>query len=115
MGDQKGEADPLIEAVTMYRDALNELSPDLVPLRRAAIHNNLGYALVTLGERENSQERLGEAVTIFRDALKEATRERVPMLWATLQMNLGNAFQRLGEREGARDIWNRQWLSTSMR
>jgi tetratricopeptide (TPR) repeat protein len=99
-GDQKGESDSLMEAVTLYRNALNEVSPDLAPLRRAAIRNNFGYALVTLGEREKDPERLVEAVTIFREALKEATRERVPVLWATLQMNLGNAVQRLGERGG---------------
>jgi hypothetical protein len=41
--------------------------------------NNLGTALIRLGERESDTARLEKAVTAFHDALKERTRERVPL------------------------------------
>jgi tetratricopeptide (TPR) repeat protein len=61
--------------------------------------NDLGNALVTLGERENRTDRLEEAIGAYLDALKERTRDRVPLQWAMTQTNLGNTLRRLGERE----------------
>ena len=61
--------------------------------------DNLGIALLTLGERESGTARLDQAVQAYRAALEEWTRERVPLDWARAQMNLGNALQALGERE----------------
>jgi len=61
--------------------------------------NNLGGALLRLGERESGTARLEEAVAAYRAALQEYTRERVPLQWAITQNNLGNALQALGERE----------------
>jgi tetratricopeptide (TPR) repeat protein len=61
--------------------------------------NNLGNALMRLGERESGTARLEEAVEAYRAALQERTRERVPLDWAATQNNLGNALMRLGERE----------------
>ena len=61
--------------------------------------NNLGTALLRLGERESGTARLDEAVAAFRAALEEYTRERVPLDWAMTQNNLGNALATLGERE----------------
>ncbi len=61
--------------------------------------NNLGTALVALGERESGTARLEQAVAAYDEALKERTRERVPLQWATTQNNRGNALLTLGERE----------------
>ena len=47
--------------------------------------NNLGNALVRLGERESGTARLEEAVAAYRAALEERTRERVPRYWAQTQ------------------------------
>ena len=98
-GEQKGEAEPLNDAVTAYREALKEWTRERVPLYWAGTQNNLGNALETLGEREPGTTRLEEAVTAYREALKERTRERVPLYWAMMQNNLGNALRSLGERE----------------
>ncbi|MCX7561093.1 hypothetical protein OS190_16100 [Sulfitobacter sp. F26204] len=49
---------------------------------RGAPLNNLGIALLTLGQRETGTTRLDEAVTAFRNALLEWTREAVPFNWA---------------------------------
>ena len=89
----------LEEAVTACRAALELLPREHLPLDWAAMQNNLGAALATLGERESGTARLEEAVTAYRDALLERTRERVPLDWAMTQNNLGLALARLGERE----------------
>jgi len=45
-----------------------------VPLAWAATQNNLGGALLILGQRERGTARLDEAVVAYREALKERTR-----------------------------------------
>ncbi len=62
-----------------------------VPLNWATTQNNLGNALLRLGERESGTARLEEAVAAYRAALTERTRERVPLDWATTQNNLGES------------------------
>ena len=71
-----------------------------MPLDWAATQNNLGIALLRLGERESGTAHLEEAVAAYNAALAERTRDRVPLDWAITQMNLGGALWRLGEREG---------------
>jgi hypothetical protein len=71
-----------------YREALKELTRERVPLDWATTQNNLGSALLVIGERETGTAKLNEAVTAYREALKEWTRERVPLQWATVQSNL---------------------------
>jgi tetratricopeptide (TPR) repeat protein len=72
-----------------------------VPLDWAGTQDNLGNALLRLGERERSIQRLREAIDAYKAALQERTRERVPLHWAGTQNNLGNALLRLGERENS--------------
>ena len=62
-------------------------------------HNNLGNALLRLGERESGTARLQEAVEAHRAALLEYTRERVPLQWATSQEQPGQCAIEAGERE----------------
>jgi hypothetical protein len=61
--------------------------------------NNLGNALLRLGEREGGPERLEQAVAAYQAALQEYTRERVPRHWATTQTNLDQALATLAERK----------------
>ena len=75
------------------------MTRERVPLHWAMTQNNLGNALLTLGERESGTARLEEAVAAYRAALEEWTRERVPLDWAMTQNNLGSALPTLGERE----------------
>ena len=79
----------LEEAVLAFRAALEELTRERVPTNWAQTLNNLGSALVTLGEREGNAARLEEAVQAYRDALQELTQERVPLDFAITQYNLG--------------------------
>ncbi|HEY1363700.1 MAG TPA: tetratricopeptide repeat protein, partial [Xanthobacteraceae bacterium] len=98
-GSEFGDNEALREAIATLRSALDLSSRDRVPLDWAGTQNNLGNALMTLGERESGTARLEEAVAACRAALEERTRDRVPLDWAMTQTNLGNALQRLGERE----------------
>ncbi|MEM5518981.1 tetratricopeptide repeat protein [Henriciella sp. AS95] len=66
---------------------------------RGTAGNDLGNALLSLGERDSDTARLEQAIIAYTEALKERTRKRVPMDWAMTQMNLGNALLSLGERD----------------
>lgn len=61
--------------------------------------NDLGVALATLGEREESPERLHVATQAFRAALIKYPRQHAPLDWALTKNNLGNALRALGERD----------------
>ncbi|UWQ16284.1 tetratricopeptide repeat protein [Jannaschia sp. M317] len=63
----------------------------------AADQNNLGLALLTLGER-GADTALRDAVTAYRAALQVRTRDALPVAWAATQNNLGTALATLGER-----------------
>jgi tetratricopeptide (TPR) repeat protein len=99
LGERESGTARLEEAVSAYRDALQEYTRARVPLQWAMTQMNLGTALARLGERESGTARLEEAVAAYRDALQEYTRARVPLDWAMTQNNLGTALKELGERE----------------
>jgi len=97
-GDQRGSNVHLIAAIAVRQASLRlATGSDAVGYDQ----NNLGNALLRLGERERGAARLEEAVSAYRAALEERTRERVPLDWATTQNNLGLALLRLGERESS--------------
>ena len=83
----------------LYNQCLDLALHTRIPVKWAAMQNNLGNALATLGERESGTARLEEAVAAYHAALEELTHERVPLDWATTQINLGAALSKLGERE----------------
>jgi len=88
LGDGRGDADLLGQAVAAYREALTERTRDRVPLDWAMTQVNLGTALSLLGERKGNADLLDQAVAAYREALTEWTRDRVPLQWATTQANL---------------------------
>jgi tetratricopeptide (TPR) repeat protein len=99
LGAREGGTARLEQAITVFRNALQERTRERVPLDWAGTQNNLGNALQILGARESGTARLEQAVTAFRDALQESTRERVPLQWAVTQNNLGYALSTPGQRE----------------
>jgi tetratricopeptide (TPR) repeat protein len=99
LGEREARTAKLEEAVEAYREALQELTRERVPLDWAWAQGNLGAVLEALGARETGTARLEDAVTAYRAALGERTRERVPLDWAATQANLGNALLSLGRRE----------------
>jgi hypothetical protein len=68
LGEQTGQRQPLIEAISFYEEALKERTRERVPLDWAATQNDLGNVLWRLGERESGAERLEEAVAAYREA-----------------------------------------------
>jgi len=79
--------------VTAFRAALEVRTRKAMPADWAAIQNNLGAALQTLGEREGNSTRLKEAVAACRASLEVRTRQAMPADWAATQNNLGTALQ----------------------
>jgi tetratricopeptide (TPR) repeat protein len=98
-GSEFGNNDALRSAIERGTRLIDLNPRERVPLKWAESQNNLGFALLRLGEREAGIAKLEEAVLAFREALKERTRERVPFQWAQSQNNLAFALLRLGERE----------------
>jgi tetratricopeptide (TPR) repeat protein len=98
-GEEFGDNGALRWAIELYKGILDLSSRERVPLRWAAIQNNLGNALRILGGRESGPASLEEAVAAYREALKELDRERVPLDWAITQTNLGSALLALAGRE----------------
>ena len=98
-GSEFGDNRALLEAISVYREALRCMFREQMPLDWAQTQNNLGAALAALGERESGTARLEQAVAAYRAALEEFTRESVPLRWAATQTNLGTVLLRLGERE----------------
>ena len=99
LGERESRTARIEEAVTSYREALQEFTPENAPLNWAEIQNDLGNALTRIGERESGTTRLKEAVEAYRKALQEFTPENAPLHWATTQNNLGAALTCIGERE----------------
>jgi tetratricopeptide (TPR) repeat protein len=96
LGELERSTTRLTEAVGVLHEALLEATRERAPLLWATIQDNLGNALVAIGDEERDTSRLQEAVAAFDEALKERTRERSPLDWAGTQMNLGNALVSLG-------------------
>ena len=69
-----------------------------VPLEWAKTQNNLGNALLNLGERESGTARLEEAISAYREALQKRTRARAPLEWAMTQENLALAYRALYDK-----------------
>jgi hypothetical protein len=100
IGVVRGDNQALEASVAAFRRLLTALPRKQNPQGWAMTKNNLGTALLTLGERESGTARLEEAVKIFYAALKKCPQDRAPLAWAKIQDNLGNALSILGEREG---------------
>ena len=69
-----------------FRNVLKEWTRDRVPNDWAVTQNNLGSALVRLGERESGTAQLEEAIVAFGEALKENSRDFMPLDWAMIKI-----------------------------
>jgi tetratricopeptide (TPR) repeat protein len=88
-GKEFGDNAALVEAIAIYRRCLDLAPLSERPLDWAATENDLGNALLALGEWGNGTAQLQEAIAAYHNALKQWTHERVPLDWATAQNNLG--------------------------
>ena len=69
-----------------------------MPLDWAGTQNNLGSALVTLGELESGTERFEQAVVAYRASLEVFSDEGSPKYRAIAESNLARTLKRLSER-----------------
>jgi tetratricopeptide (TPR) repeat protein len=108
-GEIRGDNAALERAVALYRTEVLPLAPRAErPYDWAQTQNDLGAALLALGDRQPSAARLREAITAFEAALQERSRERSALDWSLTMNNLGNALFRLGIRE-----WRARWFRRS--
>lgn len=93
----------LAVAVELYRANLAHWTYDEHPDEWLATTNNLGVALLNLGERQSGEEgasMLTEAVVVLREVLASLDPETRQDDWAATQRNVGLALTALGERMG---------------
>jgi tetratricopeptide (TPR) repeat protein len=81
LGEQAGLNEPLTEAINLYQSILQSPASRDDPLDWAMTQNNLGAALLRLGERESGTARLEEAVAAYREAQVVWTGAAVPKSW----------------------------------
>ena len=101
-GVEFGDNNALLTAIERYSLLVKMTSRDRAPQQWGTIQNDLGNALLRLGERESEPAKLAEAALAFREALKEQTRDRLAFDWARTQSNLAMRWRvwRTRERHG---------------
>lgn len=78
------------EAVTAYRDALQERTRQRDPIAWAESQNSLGIALRISSRRDGSWLDTDEAIAAHEAALEVFTRDAHPLRWAEVQMEIAN-------------------------
>jgi tetratricopeptide (TPR) repeat protein len=96
-GQERGDATALRQAAKLRRELLKE-TPREQP-RWAMLQNDIGNALLALGELESRTGTLKEAAAAFRAALGVCSSDWPPADRAMLQIKLGIAMMRIGEHE----------------
>ena len=84
-GDELGDNDALFSAIERYQRLVHLMPRERMPLQWASAQNDLGNALLSLGQRESGVARLDQAIAAYFDALKEWTEDRAPLDWAILK------------------------------
>jgi tetratricopeptide (TPR) repeat protein len=103
LGGQRGENEPLDEAISAYGQAIALLPRERWAMDWARAQAGLGFALWRIGERQPGTENLREAAGALQRSLEVRTRETAPREWAASQTYLGTVFLTLGERETGTD------------
>ena len=99
----------LKEAVDAFRAALQVRAREQMPLQWATTQNNLGLALMGLGEREHGTARLQEAVEAFEGALDVFQAAQAAYYVSAGRDHLELARDRLAQRQASlqRGWWQR--------
>jgi len=93
LGERESGITHLMEAVTAYRAALEELTPDRAPFQWAGTEHMLGLALATLGWREGGTAHLTEAIAALEASLSvtEYARPEAGVQWVHLAIDEARA------------------------
>lgn len=98
LGALDGNRDMLEDAVEELRALVASSDRVSEPYAWAAVHHNLGLALVRLGEVARDSDDLRAAIASFRRASEVYTRRAGKLRWAATQIGLGASLQTLGEQ-----------------
>lgn len=96
LGEAEDNLDSISDAVSILRQALNELPREQDTSLWTSIQNNLGSALLELGKRQQCLSHVTEAVRVYAKCLEVWTYVAAPENWAMVHVNIGNANQALG-------------------
>ncbi|MEO5335293.1 MAG: hypothetical protein H7841_00155 [Magnetospirillum sp. WYHS-4] len=93
-----GRAQELKEAVTAFEAAAQVITREAMPGRWGELQNEMGVALLALGEQVQGNAGLELAAAAFRKSLEVRRRDLAPLLWAQTANNLGAATFALAKR-----------------
>ena len=107
--DPSSKAGLLAQASKLYRDSLQELTKDGVPLQFAIANVNLGQSALTLAHLEKDQAKvvrlIGEAEAAQRAALDVYTPDRFALARASTLHDLGYTLITAGDKGGGLDSY----------
>lgn len=86
------------KALEVFEKELSELNEKLAPLEWASPRNNLGYALIAVGQTEAGIARLKKSIIEMEDALEVANPKDALDDWIALQLTYAAALHALGQR-----------------
>ncbi len=86
------------KALEAFEKELSGLNEKLAPLEWASPRNNLGYALVALGQNKSGIEHLKKSITEMGDVLEASDPKDALDDWVSLQLTYAAALHALGQR-----------------
>lgn len=86
-------------SLTVFEKQLSDQKYKLAPLEWASARNNLGYALVSLGQEESDNDTLKQSIIETETALEGCNPVDSLEEWITLQTDLAAALHALGQRK----------------
>jgi tetratricopeptide (TPR) repeat protein len=98
LGKRNNNSTQLKEAVSAFHDALQERTPEQVPIDWAITQNNLGNVLVNLSEHESGTARLEQAIIAYSAALVEFRKSAATFYIGVASQNLSEAEAALATR-----------------
>ena len=84
------------KALEVFEKELSGLNEKLAPLEWASPRNNLGYALITVGQTEPGVAHLKKSIAEMEDALEVANPKEALDDWIALQLTYAAALHALG-------------------
>jgi tetratricopeptide (TPR) repeat protein len=101
-GQEHGDEAALRKAIKLRQEVLGRTSRRAMPMQWLTLQNEIGNALLALGERQSRRKALKQAVAAFQAALEVWPPDQAPLERAMIETKLGVALTRLGERAGSR-------------
>ncbi len=98
LGERRGQANWLVEAVGAFRNSLEVFTCERTPVQWASTQCDLGNALSLIGSRERGTGRLSEAIEAYHRAIAKVDPDEMPLLWGSIKNSLGHVDKCLNHR-----------------